>query len=59
MAQRFGFFDSINKDRRYNATDMGRMFDGLIRDGIYMSYLEAFAVQPAGQMTVWVRPGRC
>ena len=59
MAQRFGFFDSVNKDRRYNATDMGRMFDGLIRDGIYMNYLEAFAIQPAGGMDIWVRPGRC
>ena len=59
MAQRFGFFDSVNKDRRYNSTDMGRMFDGLIRDGIYMNYLEAFAIQPAGGMDIWVRPGRC
>ena len=52
MTQRFGFFDSINKDRRYNSTDIGRMFDGLIRDGIYMNYLESFAVQPAGGMDI-------
>lgn len=59
MTQRFGFFDSVHKDRRYNSTDIGRMFDGLIRDGIYLNYLESFAVQPAGGMDIQIRPGRC
>lgn len=59
MTQRFGFFDSVNHDRRYNSTDISRMFDGLIRDGIYLNYLESFAVQPAGGMDIWIRPGRC
>lgn len=39
-----GFFDSINGDRRYNAEDFGRMFDGLITDGIVAGYGDAFSV---------------
>lgn len=30
-----GFFNSKNHDRRYNATQMGMIFDGVIQDGVY------------------------
>ena len=32
---KFGFYDSSNGDRAYNADDMSRIFDGIIRDGVY------------------------
>ena len=32
---KFGFYDSKNGDRAYNADDMSRIFDGIIRDGVY------------------------
>lgn len=31
-----GFFNSINGDRSYDAYDMGRLFDGIIRDGVFL-----------------------
>ena len=43
MGQKSGFFNSVNGDRRYNAEDIGRMFDGIIRDGVFANYKEAFA----------------
>ena len=59
MTQRYGFFDSDNGDRRYSALDMGRMFDGIIADGIFANYLEAFKVSPYNGLSVRIAPGRC
>lgn len=59
MGQKSGFFNSINGDRRYNADDVGRMFDGIIRDGIFANYKEAFAVSPGPNLSVKIGPGRC
>lgn len=33
-----GFFDSKNGDRKYNAQQMGQVFDGIIRDGIFEDF---------------------
>ena len=41
---RYGFFNSENGDRTYDANDMGRLFDGIIRDGVFLysgEHLEA------------------
>lgn len=59
MTQRYGFFDSDNGDRRYSALDMGRMFDGIISDGIFANYMEAFRVSPHVGLSVKIAPGRC
>lgn len=59
MTQRYGFFDSVDGDRRYSAEDMGRMFDGIIRDGIFANYMEAFKVSPHNGLSVRIAPGRC
>lgn len=37
MAVTFGFYNSINRDRRYNALQMGMIFDGIIRPGVFSS----------------------
>lgn len=59
MTQRYGFFDSDNGDRRYSALDMGRMFDGIITDGIFANYMGAFRVSPHVGLSVKIAPGRC
>lgn len=40
----YGFFNSINHDRRYNADDFSRLFDGLITDGVFGSIGDMFQV---------------
>lgn len=58
MAVTYGFYNSINKDRAYNAIQMSQIFDGIINDGIYMSVLDHFAVRASGGMNVIVGGGR-
>lgn len=54
----FGFYDSINHDRRYNAIQFGSIFDGILRDGIFMSIGTCFRVIPGEDMMVLVGIGR-
>lgn len=54
----YGFFDSINGDRRYNADQMSEYFKGLIGDGIYESIGDAFVVEAGSGMNVTVGSGR-
>lgn len=35
MAVTYGFFNSVNGDRKYNADQMSSYFDGLVTDGVY------------------------
>lgn len=58
MALEFGFYDSINGDRRYNAIQMSEIFEGLINDGVYASVGETFATYATAGMTVAVGSGR-
>lgn len=57
MAIKSGFFNSFNHDRRYNADDFGRIFDGLIRDGIYMGFGDAFRVSPFDSESMKINVG--
>lgn len=41
---KYGFFDSIKGDRKYNSKDVAELFDGIIVDGIYAQIGERFAV---------------
>lgn len=43
---KFGFFDSVNGDRKYNAREVSEMFDGIILDGVFMYVGEHFQVDP-------------
>lgn len=54
----FGFYDSINHDRRYNSIQFGSLFDGILRDGIFMSIGTCFRVIPGEDMMLLVGPGR-
>lgn len=58
MALTSGFFNSDNGDRKYNAVQMGAIFDGLIRDGVYASYGTAFEVKAATGLNITVGKGR-
>lgn len=59
MAFRYGFYNSIDHDRVYDADQFGDMFSGLITDGIYSTIGDAFAVKPGGGMNITVGTGRC
>lgn len=54
----YGFYDSYNHDRRYNALQFGSIFDGICRDGIFMSIGTCFRVIPGDGMSVIVGAGR-
>lgn len=60
MSIKSGFYNSFNHDRKYNAEDFGRIFDGLIKDGIYMGFGDAFRVSPydSESMKIQVGTGR-
>lgn len=59
MSLTYGFYNSFNHDRRYNAIQMSSIFDGIINDGIFMSIGERFEVTANGSdMFVTVGTGR-
>lgn len=60
MAISFGFFNSLNGDRTYDADQMSEYFDGLISNGVYESVGGALQVKAVtgGGMNVQVMPGR-
>lgn len=54
----YGFFNSVNGDRKYNAETMSDMFKGLISDGIYKSVGNSFVVGATSGLTLSVGSGR-
>lgn len=58
MSVTSGFYNSQNGDRAYDATQMSRMLDGIIDDGVFETVGEAFAVSASSGMTVNVGEGR-
>ena len=58
MALTFGFYNSINHDRRYNALQMSQLFDGIITDGVFMNIGTAMTVTADGGLTLRVGIGR-
>ena len=58
MAISYGFFNSLNGDRTYNADDMSTYFKGLISDGVYENVGGALQVMAASGMNVNVQTGR-
>lgn len=45
MAFTFGFYNSVNYDRMYDATPFSHIFDGIINDGVYMTVGNRFMVK--------------
>jgi hypothetical protein len=54
----YGFFNSINGDRTYNAQQMSEIFEGLITDGVYEAVGNKLAVQANSGMTIQIATGR-
>lgn len=58
MALTYGFFDSVNGDRNYNANTFSAMFDGLVTDGVYKNVGSAFTVTAGVGFSVNVGTGK-
>lgn len=58
MALTCGFFNSVDGDRKYDATQFASLFDGVITDGVVAAVGDWFATTPGGGMTVDVGTGR-
>lgn len=58
MSISYGFYNSVNHDRKYNAKQISSIFDGIITDGVYHSIGDAFSVTPGTGMSVNVASGR-
>lgn len=58
MALTYGFYNSLNGDRKYDAVQMSQIFDGIINDGIFMSIGDKLMVTANEGMTVKVGTGR-
>lgn len=58
MAVTYGYFDSIDGDRTYNADQMSEYFEGLVGNGVYEDVDNALVVTAGEGMTVNVGTGR-
>lgn len=58
MAFTYGFYNSLNGDRRYDAIQMSSIFDGIIRDGVFMSIGTQMIVKAGTGMMVTIGAGR-
>ena len=58
MSVTYGFYNSLNHDRKYNTIQISKMFDGIIKDGIFMSIGNHFTVSAGTGMVVNVDTGK-
>lgn len=58
MAITYGYFNSVDGDRKYNADQMSEYFDGLVSNGVYESVGGALQVIAGTDMSVNVQTGR-
>lgn len=54
----YGYFNSVDGDRVYNADDMSNYFEGIITDGVYKQVGQGLEVAPQSGMTVKVGTGK-
>jgi len=54
MSVTYGFYDSYNGDRVYNADQFSSFYDGLINDGVYSSVGQRFYVAASSGMDITV-----
>lgn len=57
MAVTFGFYNSLNGDRKYFSTQFSQLFNALIKDGVFMHIGEHFNVRAGSGMEVIVESG--
>lgn len=58
MSVTYGFFNSLNGDRTYNADQMSEYFEGLISNGVCQNYGGGMQVLAGSGMQVAVQTGR-
>lgn len=58
MAFTYGFYNSKGGDRKYNADQMGNLFDGILNDGVFDNVGNIFATVPGEGLQVLVKSGR-
>lgn len=58
MSLTCGFFNSIEHDRRYDARQFSRIFDGIINDGIFMNIGDCMIVKSTTGRNVEIGTGR-
>ena len=58
MAFKYGFFNSVDGDRKYNADDLSQFYYGLISNGVIADPVNALAVSPGTGMQVSAAAGR-
>lgn len=58
MSVTYGFYNSLDHDRVYDAVQFSSIFDGIINDGVYMSIGDHLAVSPLSGMEIIVGTGR-
>ena len=58
MTFRSGFWNSIDGDRTYSAEDMAIPFDGVITEGVFANWGDAFKVTVTGSNTVTIGSGK-
>ena len=58
MSLTYGFFDSLQGDRKYSAADFSDIFNGIITDGVFDNVGDMMAVKAPGGMYVTVGSGR-
>ena len=58
MSLTYGFYNSVEHDRVYDATQFGSIFDGVINDGVFQNIGDLFVVTPNNGMDIFVGSGR-
>jgi hypothetical protein len=58
MAFTYGFYNSVNGDRKYSAAEFSAIFNGIINDGVFISEGDKLMVSEGSGMVVGVGTGR-
>ena len=58
MSFTYGFYNSLDGDRKYDAMQFGQLFDGIINDGVFMSIGEHLNVTANSGMQIKIGTGR-
>lgn len=57
MAFTYGFYNSLNHDRKYSAEQISTIFDTLVKDGVFSHVSGIFGTTPGSGLQVIVKPG--
>ena len=58
MTVEYGFYNSLNGDRKYDTEDISKMFDGVFHDGVFATFKDGLVVVENAGMKVDVSTGK-